>query len=85
MLWAIQPLMHYGMLMSTHYYLFVKISNNFVFLLQFIKYLLIGSCADLMHSSHAFASGFQENVIGIILRDIVKALHYLHTLGYVHR
>lgn len=55
LLWAIQPLMHYG------------------------------SCADLMHSAQSFCNGFRENVIAIILRDIVKGLHYLHSLGHVHR
>lgn len=44
-----------------------------------------GSCADIMHSVKQFNNGFQENVISIILRDIVRAVHYLHSLGFVHR
>ena len=44
-----------------------------------------GSCADILHSTKKFGSGFRENVIAIILRDVVKALNYLHSLGYVHR
>jgi serine/threonine protein kinase len=44
-----------------------------------------GSCADLMHSAKQFNNGFSENVIAIILRDVVKGLHYLHSLGFVHR
>lgn len=46
---------------------------------------VIGSCADLMHSAKQFNTGFQESVIAIILRDIVRGLHYIHSLGYVHR
>lgn len=45
----------------------------------------VGSCADLMHSAKQFGNGFRENLIAIILRDVVKGLHYLHSLGYVHR
>ena len=47
--------------------------------------ILLGSCADLMHSAKQFNAGFKESVIAIILRDIVKGLHYLHSLGYIHR
>ena len=44
-----------------------------------------GSCADIMHSVKHFNNGFHENVISVILRDIIKAVNYLHSLGYVHR
>ena len=47
--------------------------------------ILLGSCADIMHSAHPFRNGFKEAVIAIILRDVVRALDYLHNLGYVHR
>ena len=44
-----------------------------------------GSCADIMHSAQPFRDGFKENVIGVILRDVIQGLEYLHSLGYVHR
>ncbi|XP_065889402.1 STE20-related kinase adapter protein alpha-like [Dysidea avara] len=44
-----------------------------------------GSCADVMHSAKPFQHGFIEPVIGLVLRDVLRALHYLHTLGYIHR
>lgn len=44
-----------------------------------------GSCADIMHSAQPFRNGFKENVIGVILRDVIQGLEYLHSLGYVHR
>lgn len=44
-----------------------------------------GSCADVMHSAKPFQNGFDEPVIALVLRDILKALRYLHSLGYIHR
>ena len=48
-------------------------------------HVYVGSCADIMHSAKHFNNGFNESVIAIILRDIVKGLRYLHSLGYIHR
>lgn len=45
----------------------------------------LGSCADVMHSAKPFQNGFIEPVIGLVLRDILRALQYLHMLGYIHR
>ncbi len=47
--------------------------------------VLIGSCADIMHSAVPFRNGFKETVIAIILRDVVRGLDYLHNMGYIHR
>ena len=57
-----------------------------IIIIVHVQYILYtGSCADIMHSVKQFNNGFQENVISIILRDIVRAVHYLHSLGFVHR
>ena len=45
----------------------------------------VGSCADVMHSAKPFQNGFSEPVISLVLRDVLKALRYLHSLGYIHR
>lgn len=45
----------------------------------------IGSCADVMHSAKPFQNGFDEPVIALVLRGVLKALRYLHSLGYIHR
>ena len=51
----------------------------------FLPLVLVGSCADIMHSAQPFQNGFKEPVIAIILRDVVRGLDYLHNLGYIHR
>lgn len=45
----------------------------------------LGSCADVMHSARPFQNGFGEPVISLVLRDVLKGLCYLHTLGCIHR
>ena len=47
--------------------------------------VFVGSCADILHSVKQFNNGFHETIISVILRDVIKAVNYLHSLGYVHR
>ena len=42
-----------------------------------------GSALDLIQTH--FANGFPETVIAGILRDVLQALVYLHSTGYIHR
>lgn len=42
-----------------------------------------GSCADLI--ANHFSMGLKEPAIGIILRDVLQALCYLHAKRIVHR
>ena len=42
-----------------------------------------GSCTDLMKSF--FNNGFREEVIFYILRDVLLALNYLHSISVIHR
>lgn len=57
----------------------------YIILCLYIYMLSLGSCADILHSVKQFNNGFHESIISIILRDVIKATDYLHTLGYVHR
>lgn len=42
-----------------------------------------GSALDLMQTH--FVNGFPETVIAGILREVLQALVYLHSKGYIHR
>ena len=42
-----------------------------------------GSCLHIMKSS--FPEGFDEPVIATVLREVLKALVYLHAHGHIHR
>jgi len=42
-----------------------------------------GSCLDLIQSN--FKYGLNEMLIAYILREVLKALAYIHRLGFVHR
>ncbi|KAL3636629.1 hypothetical protein CASFOL_018928 [Castilleja foliolosa] len=42
-----------------------------------------GSCLHIMKS--AFPEGFEEPVIATLLREVLKALVYLHNHGHIHR
>ncbi|KAG9136404.1 hypothetical protein Leryth_024461 [Lithospermum erythrorhizon] len=48
-----------------------------------MPYLSGGSCLHIMKSS--FPDGFEEAVIATLLREVLKALVYLHSHGHIHR
>lgn len=47
-----------------------------------MPYMSCGSCLNIMKS--VYPNGLEEPVIAIFLREILKALVYLHGLGYIH-
>ncbi|XP_020600190.1 serine/threonine-protein kinase BLUS1-like [Phalaenopsis equestris] len=64
----------------------VKAYCSFVverFLWVVMPFLAEGSCLHLMKI--AYPDGFEENVIGSILKETLKALEYLHKHGHIHR
>ncbi|XP_031115890.1 serine/threonine-protein kinase BLUS1-like isoform X1 [Ipomoea triloba] len=48
-----------------------------------MPYMAGGSCLHIMKS--AFPEGFEEPVIATLLREVLKALVYLHSHGHIHR
>ncbi|KAF3444651.1 hypothetical protein FNV43_RR14344 [Rhamnella rubrinervis] len=48
-----------------------------------MPYMAGGSCLHIMKS--AYPDGFEETVIATLLREVLKALVYLHTHGHIHR
>jgi serine/threonine-protein kinase OSR1/STK39 len=48
-----------------------------------MPYMSGGSCLHIMKSS--FTEGFDEPVIATVLREVLKALVYLHAHGHIHR
>ncbi|XP_031494533.1 serine/threonine-protein kinase BLUS1 isoform X2 [Nymphaea colorata] len=48
-----------------------------------MPYMAGGSCLHIMKS--AYAEGFEEPVIATLLREVLKALVYLHSHGHIHR
>ncbi|XP_015966330.1 serine/threonine-protein kinase BLUS1 [Arachis duranensis] len=48
-----------------------------------MPYMAGGSCLHIMKS--AFPEGFEEPVIATLLREVLKALVYLHDHGHIHR
>lgn len=42
-----------------------------------------GSCLHIIKSS--YTEGFEEAVIATLLREVLKALVYLHFHGHIHR
>ncbi|KAL0450668.1 UNVERIFIED_CONTAM: Serine/threonine-protein kinase fray2 [Sesamum latifolium] len=48
-----------------------------------MPYMAGGSCLHIMKS--AFPEGFEEPVIATLLREVLKALVYLHAHGHIHR
>ncbi|GLJ40247.1 hypothetical protein SUGI_0826390 [Cryptomeria japonica] len=42
-----------------------------------------GSCQSIMQA--AFSGGLEEPAIGLVLKDTLKALDYLHQQGHIHR
>ncbi|KAJ6800034.1 serine/threonine-protein kinase fray2 isoform X1 [Iris pallida] len=48
-----------------------------------MPYMAEGSCLHIMKS--AFPEGFEEAVIATLLREVLKALVYLHGHGHIHR
>ncbi|CAH8253350.1 unnamed protein product [Arabidopsis lyrata] len=47
-----------------------------------MPYMSCGSCLNIMKS--VYPNGLEEPVVAIFLREILKALVYLHGLGYIH-
>ncbi|KAL6960592.1 non-specific serine,threonine protein kinase [Sarracenia purpurea var. burkii] len=48
-----------------------------------MPYMAGGSCLHIMKS--AYPDGFEESVIATLLREVLKALVYLHAHGHIHR
>ncbi|KAK7271670.1 hypothetical protein RJT34_27758 [Clitoria ternatea] len=48
-----------------------------------MPYMAGGSCLHIMKSS--YPEGFEEPVIATLLREVLKALVYLHAHGHIHR
>ncbi|KAB1209169.1 Serine/threonine-protein kinase fray2 [Morella rubra] len=48
-----------------------------------MPYMAGGSCLHIMKSGHP--EGFEEPVIATLLREVLKALVYLHAHGHIHR
>nr|KJB70923.1 hypothetical protein B456_011G095700 [Gossypium raimondii] len=48
-----------------------------------MPYMAGGSCLHIMKS--AYPEGFEEPVIATLLREVLKALVYLHAHGHIHR
>ncbi|PIN04683.1 Ste20-like serine/threonine protein kinase [Handroanthus impetiginosus] len=48
-----------------------------------MPYMAGGSCLHIMKS--AYPDGFEEPVIATLLREVLKALVYLHSQGHIHR
>ena len=48
-----------------------------------MPYLSGGSCLHIMRFAHP--EGFEEPVIATLLREVLKALVYLHLQGRIHR
>ncbi|KAK4426149.1 Serine/threonine-protein kinase fray2 [Sesamum alatum] len=48
-----------------------------------MPYVAGGSCLHIMKS--AYPEGFEEPVIATLLREVLKALVYLHAHGHIHR
>lgn len=48
-----------------------------------MPYMAGGSCLHIMKS--AYSDGFEEPVIATLLREVLKALVYLHGQGHIHR
>ncbi|KAA8548109.1 hypothetical protein F0562_004630 [Nyssa sinensis] len=48
-----------------------------------MPYMAGGSCLHIMKS--AYPEGFEEPVIATLLREVLKALVYLHSQGHIHR
>ncbi|KAF7819575.1 serine/threonine-protein kinase BLUS1 [Senna tora] len=48
-----------------------------------MPYMAGGSCLHIMKSD--YPEGFEESVIATLLREVLKALVYLHAHGHIHR
>lgn len=48
-----------------------------------MPYMAGGSCLHIMKSS--YPEGFEEPVIATLLREVLRALVYLHAHGHIHR
>ncbi|XP_048450469.1 STE20-related kinase adapter protein alpha-like, partial [Rhincodon typus] len=57
------------------------IANNEVWVVT--PFMAYGSAKDLMNTH--FTDGLNEPTIAYILQGVLKALVYIHRMGYVHR
>lgn len=48
-----------------------------------MPYMAGGSCLHIIKSD--FPEGFEEPIIATLLREVLKALVYLHGHGHIHR
>lgn len=48
-----------------------------------MPYMSAGSCLQILQAR--YKEGFEEPVIATILREVLKALEYLHNDGHIHR
>lgn len=48
-----------------------------------MPYMSGGSCLHIMKS--AYPDGFEEQIIATFLREVLRALEYLHSHGHIHR
>lgn len=49
-----------------------------------MPYMSAGSCLRVLQSPR-YKEGFEEPVIATLLREVLKALEYLHNDGHIHR
>ena len=76
-LWYSRSILHENILV--HNDAFVE-GHNLNIIYEYMQY---GSCVDIIESY--FKCGLPESTIAYILKEVLKALIYLHKLGYVHR
>lgn len=81
-LWVLTPLMAYG---QPFLYLHVSVGTQWCATCYIFPLLLFltGSADSLLRTY--FPDGMSESLIAYLLYGVLKALEYLHRMGYVHR